>query len=247
LRKNSPDLRLRKRRYKASGKKILVTAAALGIVSGCAVFAWVQGVNGKVNSLVSAQTLFANTSTPSAQSTEEKTQKPVVAAMPRPPTRRRTARQIVSERTDPEERADRLKETGTSNDANPPAPVTVADDGKSTNEALAAAVIPSAPTSVARAPAPAAPPVSSFVLSKLIESPRPAYPPAARNAGVWGEVDLQAIIATDGKLRDIRVIRGHPLLNAAAIKAAEQQRYTPYMLNGVPQEVPTSVRFVFKP
>jgi protein TonB len=81
----------------------------------------------------------------------------------------------------------------------------------------------------------------------LIESPPPTYPSAARNARIGGQVELEAIITTRGRLRDIHVINGHPLLNAAAIEAAERQRYTPYLLNGVPQEVSTRVRFVFKP
>lgn len=239
---DSPDLLSRKGRHKVSGKKILVTAAALGIVSGCAVFAWVQGVNGKVNDLVSAQPLLAKIRSQPAQATEETTQEPVVAAMPRPPTKKHPARQIVSEPTNGH--TDFIGPQSSADDADAPTAVTDIQNGAEANGVLTAAVTSSMPVPV-RAPAP--PPVSSFVLSKLIESPRPTYPPAARSAGVSGEVELEAIIATDGKLRDIRVLRGHPLLNAAAIKAAERQRYTPYLLNGSPKEVSTRVRFVFKP
>jgi protein TonB len=90
------------------------------------------------------------------------------------------------------------------------------------------------------------PPISQVVESRLLESPPPAYPPAAEKAGVSGTVELAAVIGTDGRLKDIRVVKGHPLLNDAAIEGAKMQLYSPYLLNSEPQEVPTRLRFVFK-
>jgi TonB family protein len=242
------DLEETGRELKANGKKILVTAAVLGIVSGCAVFAWVQGVNGKVKDFVSAPTLFANTATQAPETTEETSRKPVVAAMPRPPTKKRAVRRIASEPA--EERTDLLdsaSESPVSDDhADPPMAVAGIQSDQRSNDQLAIAVMP-ASVEVVPAPAPAPPAVSRFVPSRLVESPPPSYPSAARNARIGGQVELEAIITTRGRLRDIHVINGHPLLNAAAIEAAERQRYTPYLLNGVPQEVSTRVRFVFKP
>jgi protein TonB len=87
---------------------------------------------------------------------------------------------------------------------------------------------------------------SQVVPSRLLESPAPKYPEMAEKAGITGEVDLGAVIGTDGKLKNIQVIKGHPLLNDAAIEAARGQRYSPYLLNSIPQEIPTRIRFVFK-
>jgi TonB family protein len=238
--KGTHDVLFRRTRRTSRWKRIAVTAAACAILSGYAVYAWIEGVNGKNNSLVSAQTFSDIAST-------EPAKPPVVAAKPRPPTKRREIPQIVSDRSNShiESTANTADEIQAfASDTNPPIDTAAAEvrTRANTNELIAAAVMPSTITPVAPAPAL----VSKFVPSRLIDSPRPTYPPAARNAGIWGEVELEAIIATDGKLRDIRVVKGHPLLNSAAIKAAEQQQYSPYLLNGVPKEVSTRVRFVFK-
>lgn len=74
----------------------------------------------------------------------------------------------------------------------------------------------------------------------------PVYPPIARQAGVQGLVILQAVIDTDGRVTDVRVLRSLPLLDQAAIDAVRQWRYTPTLLNGVPVPVSmtVTVRFV---
>jgi general secretion pathway protein A len=87
---------------------------------------------------------------------------------------------------------------------------------------------------------------SQITQSRLIEAPEPVYPEAAKRTGVTGVVELAAIIDTNGRLKDIRVVSGNPLLNDAAIEAAKLQRYTPYLMNSQPKEVPTRVRFVFR-
>jgi TonB family protein len=237
--KEDRGIRARGKRKKMRAKWNAVIAAC-AILSGCALYAWVEGVNGKVNSFASAQTPLANSRTDPAESTP----KPVIAAKPPRSTKRRSVPQIASQRTDSRsdliDRGNEMQASG--GDANPPTAVAGIETGANANESLAAAVMRSIPATVEKAPTP----VSSFVPSKLIESPQPAYPSTARNAGISGEVELEAIIQRDGTLRDIRVVKGHPLLTAAAIRAAEQQRYSPYLLNGVPQEVSTRVRFLFK-
>ena len=57
--------------------------------------------------------------------------------------------------------------------------------------------------------------------AKLIYQPRPAYPPEAKAARIQGVVTLQAVIATDGSVKDLTVISGHPLLAQAALDAAD--------------------------
>lgn len=81
---------------------------------------------------------------------------------------------------------------------------------------------PSAPP-----PPPSAPPLATAPV--LIRSVGPQYPPLARQAGISGDVELMATIATDGTVREIRTVpgHGHPLLIGAAIAAVKQWVYAP--------------------
>jgi protein TonB len=74
---------------------------------------------------------------------------------------------------------------------------------------------------------------------------RPDYPPTAIAARISGTVVIEAIIDTDGTIRDARVLRSVPLLDAAALAAVRQWRYTPTQLNGVPVAVIMTVTVTF--
>jgi protein TonB len=65
----------------------------------------------------------------------------------------------------------------------------------------------------------------------------PEYPEIARRAGVQGTVILEAILDATGRVDSVRVLRSHPLLDEAAIRAVRQWRYSPTELNGVPVPV----------
>jgi protein TonB len=80
----------------------------------------------------------------------------------------------------------------------------------------------------------------------LIHKVEPEYPAIARSARIQGQVVLEAIIAKNGTVQDLRVVSGHPLLVNAAISAVKQWRYRPYLLNGVPVEVETRVIVTFR-
>ncbi|MGZ4828673.1 MAG: energy transducer TonB [Candidatus Angelobacter sp.] len=55
-----------------------------------------------------------------------------------------------------------------------------------------------------------------------------AYPSLARQVRVEGPVELSVEVLLDGSVRDVRVVKGPPLLNQAAIEAVRQWRYQPY-------------------
>ena len=74
----------------------------------------------------------------------------------------------------------------------------------------------------------------------------PTYPPLARAAGVEGVVILEAVIAEDGSVRDVRVLRSKPLLDAAAMDAVRQWRFSPTLLNGEPVPVVMTVTVAFR-
>ena len=79
----------------------------------------------------------------------------------------------------------------------------------------------------------------------LVHKVQPAYPPLARAARIQGSVVLRAIISRAGKIENLQVLSGHPLLVQAAIDAVRQWRYRPYNLNGEPVEVETQVTVTF--
>ncbi|HEX3322570.1 MAG TPA: energy transducer TonB [Terriglobales bacterium] len=56
-----------------------------------------------------------------------------------------------------------------------------------------------------------------------------------------GTVLLKAIIDGSGRVQKIGLIKGHPLLIYAAIEAVSQWEYRPYIGNGQPVEVETTV------
>jgi len=74
----------------------------------------------------------------------------------------------------------------------------------------------------------------------------PEYPPIARAAGVEGIVILEAVIAEDGAVQNVRVLRSIPLLDAAAMAAVRQWRFTPTLLNGQPVPIVMTVTVAFK-
>jgi protein TonB len=79
----------------------------------------------------------------------------------------------------------------------------------------------------------------------LIRRVEPTYPPLARSARVQGEVVLSAIISTNGAIENLQLVSGHPMLVPAALTAVKQWRYKPYLLNGQPTEVETTITVIF--
>ncbi|WP_058187925.1 energy transducer TonB [Terracidiphilus gabretensis] len=73
----------------------------------------------------------------------------------------------------------------------------------------------------------------------------PAYPPIAKAAGIQGTVVLQATISKTGAIENLRVLSGSPMLQQAALNAVQQWRYRPYLLNGDPVEVETTINVIF--
>lgn len=83
------------------------------------------------------------------------------------------------------------------------------------------------------------------VEANLIHDVTPAYPPEAGRARIEGAVVLMAVIDKDGRVQDVRVESGLPLLAQAAIEAVKQWRYRPYLVNGEPVEVDSRITINF--
>jgi len=73
----------------------------------------------------------------------------------------------------------------------------------------------------------------------LIAQTDPLYPPLAMQARIQGVVRFNVVIGKDGRVSNVQLVSGHPLLVAAAQDAVRQWVYKPTLLNGSPVEVAT--------
>ena len=88
--------------------------------------------------------------------------------------------------------------------------------------------------------------ISAGVAQGLLERKvAPEYPSQARAQRAQGTIVLQALIGTDGRVKDLRAISGPPVLQKSAIDAVRRWRYRPYLLNGSPVEVMTTINVIF--
>jgi len=89
--------------------------------------------------------------------------------------------------------------------------------------------------------------VSGLVVEgMLVDKRMPVYPAIAKATRTEGTVVLQATISRSGTIENLRVASGPGLLQQAALDAVRTWRYRPYLLNGEPVEVETTVNVVFK-
>jgi TonB family protein len=79
----------------------------------------------------------------------------------------------------------------------------------------------------------------------LVRKVAPVYPLEAKQNRIQGTVFLAAVIGKDGRVENLRVLSGPKELVDAAVGAVQQWRYRPYVLNGEPVEVDTTVTVNF--
>jgi len=94
-------------------------------------------------------------------------------------------------------------------------------------------------TSVARVPA-------ATMAANLLTSRAPVYPELARTLQIQGPVTLEILVTSTGAVRYAQMIDGDRRLAVAAQEAVRRWRYKPYMLNGEPVDVTTTVRLDFR-
>ncbi len=116
-------------------------------------------------------------------------------------------------------------------------------------------IIGSVPT--AAPPAPPAPSAARYqtpqqirvggnvMQANLIRRVEPLYPDLARQARIQGVVRFTATIGKDGRILNLMMISGHPLLIESARQAVSQWEYKPVLLNGEPVEVLTTIDVSF--
>jgi len=110
--------------------------------------------------------------------------------------------------------------------------VTIVPEGQSTQPSPA-----SAPKQIT---------IPDSVASGMIDSSlQPVYPPEAKKAKVSGTVKLDATIGSDGIVKELKVISGPELLQQAALDTVKNWRYRPYLVEGKPTEIRTTINVIF--
>jgi len=95
------------------------------------------------------------------------------------------------------------------------------------------------------------PPPQVVRVGGVIREPRkvkdvaPAYPGFAREARIQGVVILECVVSPQGRVEDVKVLRGVPTLDEAAVEAVRQWVYRPTLVNGVPTSVVMTVTVNF--
>jgi TonB family protein len=79
----------------------------------------------------------------------------------------------------------------------------------------------------------------------LSQKAEPIYPPHAEFLGISGTVVLEALISDSGHILQLRVVSGPRELQQAALDAVHTWVYKPYLLNGKPVEVNTTINVIF--
>jgi TonB family protein len=78
-----------------------------------------------------------------------------------------------------------------------------------------------------------------------ISGPVPKYPAEAKKEGIQGTVVLDAVIGKDGTVEELRVASGPKELQQSSLDAVRQWIYKPFLLNGDPVEVKTTINVVY--
>jgi TonB family protein len=80
--------------------------------------------------------------------------------------------------------------------------------------------------------------------TKVLDA-RPVYPEDAKRAEIQGVVIMEIRVEGDGTVSRARVLRSIPVLDAAALDAVRQWRFTPTLLNGAPTPIVMTVTVQF--
>jgi protein TonB len=88
--------------------------------------------------------------------------------------------------------------------------------------------------------------ISVIEMGRPIHRVEPLYPALARQMRIAGVVELRGVIGTDGRIHELKVLSGHPMLVRAAVDAVSQWIYAPTILNGQAVEVAAPITVNFK-
>ena len=81
--------------------------------------------------------------------------------------------------------------------------------------------------------------------ARIVSQVQPKYPEAAKKAKIQGAVVLSVTIGKDGTVENLKVVSGPKELRRSALDAVRRWTYKPFLVNGNPVEVETTIRVVY--
>jgi TonB family protein len=81
---------------------------------------------------------------------------------------------------------------------------------------------------------------------RIVHEVTPEYPESARQAGVEGTVLLDVVINSEGAVTGVNSVSGPEVLSRAAMDAVRWWRYQPYLVNGQPVTIESTVTVNFR-
>jgi TonB family protein len=85
-------------------------------------------------------------------------------------------------------------------------------------------------------------PAQEATTRKVLANPPAAYPEVAKRLRLSGVVKVQVVIGTDGLIKDVKLIGGHPLFVNAVQETLKSWKYAP-----ASTETRTTLEFNFQP
>ncbi len=123
-----------------------------------------------------------------------------------------------------------------------PSPVVSSDQSISSSR-LSIPALATVPATIRPVPNAPPPPVERRFVSEL---PQGHFAhPVVSEPNLVGELQLRALIAADGSVKDVTLLSGNPILGEAAMRAVRQWHYSPNQVAGSPAEVETQIRMNF--
>ena len=86
---------------------------------------------------------------------------------------------------------------------------------------------------------------AKVMAARIVSQVQPKYPEKAKKAKIQGTVLLDVEIGKDGSVENVKVASGPEMLRQSALVAVRQWKYKPYLLNGNPVEVDTTISVVY--
>jgi TonB family protein len=87
----------------------------------------------------------------------------------------------------------------------------------------------------------------SVTAPRALHTPEPRYSKSAKDRGIQGTVRISTIIGTDGRTRDVKVVRSlEPSLDARAVEAVKHWRFAPATKDGRPVAVSLELEIEFR-
>lgn len=76
--------------------------------------------------------------------------------------------------------------------------------------------------------------------------PLPEYPAMARQLKITGKVELQVTISPEGKVEDVKILTGNPVLTKSCAKIVADWKFRPFLQEGKPSRAIAPLSFDFR-